>query len=186
MSSLGEFWDSLLLKYKKRKEKKSLFFSFNVDFQIFFPFCASSRHLGLKHWAFTVVSNSLNSIFRFGLLVFASRFVVGNTWRRGREEFAHSVVLRFLAPWSKIMTPGQMCGSMRTGEQGSGCRWEPLGAGGLLVADLLTDPSFSRSVRGAIVAVGSRCFVLLFLHFHPLCLRLVLQFSVLPFSGEGS
>lgn len=73
-----------------------------------FPFCASSLHLGLKHRAFTVIRNALGFILSFGLLVFASRFVAVYKWKRGREGFAHSVVLRFLAPWSKIMTPGQM------------------------------------------------------------------------------
>lgn len=60
--------------------------------------------------------------------------------------------------------------------------------GRLLVANLLTDPSLSGSVRGAVVVVvGSRFFPVLFLLlFRPFRVGLVLQFSVLPLGGEGS
>lgn len=62
-----------------------------------------------------------------------------------------------------------------------------VGEGRLLVANLLTDPSFSGSVRGAVVVVGSRFFPVLFLLlFHPFRFGLVLQFSILPLGGEGS
>ena len=63
--------------------------------------------------------------------------------------------------------------------------------GGLLVAHLFTDPSFSGCVRGAVVVVVvvvvcSCCVTLHFLCcFHPLRLGLVLQFSVLPLGREG-
>lgn len=66
----------------------------------------------------------------------------------------------------------------------AGVRTQNEGEGGrLLVAVLFTDPSFSGSVRGAVVAAG-RCPALL-LRFHPLRFRLVLQFSVLPLGGQG-
>lgn len=54
----------------------------------------------------------------------------------------------------------------------AGVRMQIEKGGGLLVTDLLTDPSFSGSVRGAVVVgggVGGCCSALLFLlRFHPL------------------
>lgn len=74
-----------------------------------------------------------------------------------------------------------------TGEQGSGHR----SGGRLLVAVLFTDPSFSGSVRGAVVVSGvvvvggCRSALLFLLCFHPLGVGLVLQFPVLPLGREG-
>lgn len=52
----------------------------------------------------------------------------------------------------------------------AGVRMQIGGGGGrLLVADLFTDPSFSGSVRGAVIVGGCCCFTLHFLRrFHPL------------------
>lgn len=102
--------------------------------------------------------------------------MVLNTWKRGWEGFAHSVVLLFF--WH--LGVDDDTGSMEGGERVEGERLNAyrragvrmqLGVvreGRLLVADLLADPSFSGSVRGAIVVVGSCFFPVLFLlRFHP-------------------